>query len=118
MKAIVRQALQPFQLKRIKQLTLKHEREIRLDLCFLLTAQPLDTSDMDPELARYLNRHYWQQKSEEQQSQQPAGSSTVPSAPSANTDSRVSAGQVNEVSQCCVFMCFVPLFFVFFSHRG
>jgi len=28
-------------------------------------APVIDTSDMDPELARYLNRNYWQQKSVE-----------------------------------------------------
>ncbi|BFZ17707.1 hypothetical protein BsWGS_20747 [Bradybaena similaris] len=61
-----------------------------------VVAAPLDTSDMDPELARYLNRHYWQQKSEEHQSQQPAASSTLPSAPTASTDARLSTGQINE----------------------
>ncbi|KAK3759614.1 hypothetical protein RRG08_016351, partial [Elysia crispata] len=51
---------------------------------------PLDTSDMDPELARYLNRHYWQQKSEEQ-TQPVVVSTTVPSAPAAAADARVSS---------------------------
>ncbi|XP_012941341.1 hepatocyte growth factor-regulated tyrosine kinase substrate isoform X2 [Aplysia californica] len=60
----------------------------------------IDTSDMDPELARYLNRHYWQQKSDEQQ-QQPMVSTTVPSAPAPNSEPRVStsAGHVNEAPQ-------------------
>lgn len=56
---------------------------------------PLDTSDMDPELARYLNRHYWQQKSEEQ-AQPAAVSTTIPSAPIAPADARVSSGPATE----------------------
>ncbi|KAH9503961.1 hypothetical protein Btru_067460, partial [Bulinus truncatus] len=59
---------------------------------------PLDTSDMDPELARYLNRHYWQQKSEIQ-TNQPQPATTVPSAPSANAEPKMSIGQVNESPQ-------------------
>ncbi|RUS79812.1 hypothetical protein EGW08_012411, partial [Elysia chlorotica] len=60
-----------------------------------ITVAPLDTSDMDPELARYLNRHYWQQKSEEQT--QPASvSTTVPSAPAAAAEARVSSGPTAE----------------------
>jgi len=35
-------------------------------------APVIDTSDMDPELARYLNRNYWQQKSVELKSSAPA----------------------------------------------
>jgi growth factor-regulated tyrosine kinase substrate len=38
----------------------------------------IDTSDMDPELARYLNRNYWQKRSEDNQT-----ATTKPSAPSA-----------------------------------
>ncbi|XP_059139631.1 hepatocyte growth factor-regulated tyrosine kinase substrate-like isoform X3 [Physella acuta] len=59
---------------------------------------PLDTSDMDPELARYLNRHYWQQKSETQAVQLQTAT-TVPSAPAANNEARVSTGQINEAPQ-------------------
>ncbi|CAL1536875.1 unnamed protein product [Lymnaea stagnalis] len=59
---------------------------------------PLDTSDMDPELARYLNRHYWQQKSETQ-NVQPQTATTVPSAPSVNAEPRVSTGMINETPQ-------------------
>ena len=49
-------------------------------ICSLqITAPPvIDTSDMDPELAKYLNRNYWEKKSEEQQNQV---STTQPSAP-------------------------------------
>ena len=36
----------------------------------------LDTSDMDPELARYLNRNYWEGKVQ----------TTQPSAPAASTE--------------------------------
>ncbi|GFR91664.1 hepatocyte growth factor-regulated tyrosine kinase substrate [Elysia marginata] len=56
---------------------------------------PLDTSDMDPELARYLNRHYWQQKSEEQ-TQPSSVSTTVPSAPIATAEPQVSSGPISE----------------------
>lgn len=52
---------------------------------------------MDPELARYLNRHYWQQKSETQAVQLQTAT-TVPSAPAANNEARVSTGQINEVT--------------------
>ena len=45
----------------------------------------IDTSDMDPELARYLNRNYWQQKSVEIKA-----STTQPSAPSVAAESKVS----------------------------
>ncbi|CAH1794150.1 unnamed protein product, partial [Owenia fusiformis] len=42
-------------------------------------APMMDTSDMDPELARYLNRNYWQQKQEDLKSS--TVSTTTPSAP-------------------------------------
>lgn len=45
----------------------------------------LDTSDMDPELARYLNRNYWEQKQDE------IKVSTTPSAPSAPVASAVNS---------------------------
>ena len=44
-------------------------------------APVIDTSDMDPELARYLNRNYWQQKSVELKSSSAAAAVTQPSAP-------------------------------------
>ena len=40
----------------------------------------MDVSDMDPELARYLNRNYWEQKSEAA-AQNANGPVTEPSAP-------------------------------------
>jgi len=47
----------------------------------------IDTSDMDPELARYLNRNYWQQKSVELKS---SATATQPSAPVIAADTKVS----------------------------
>ena len=47
----------------------------------------IDTSDMDPELARYLNRNYWQQKSVEIKA-----STTQPSAPTATIETKMSTG--------------------------
>ena len=54
-------------------------------------APVIDTSDMDPELARYLNRNYWQQKSVELKSSSTA-TVTQPSAPAiaATADSKMS----------------------------
>ena len=46
----------------------------------------IDTSDMDPELARYLNRNYWQQKSVEMKT---SVSTTQPSAPSVATETKM-----------------------------
>ncbi|GFO17365.1 hepatocyte growth factor-regulated tyrosine kinase substrate [Plakobranchus ocellatus] len=60
-----------------------------------IAAAPLDTSEMDPELARYLNRHYWQQKSEEQM-QPTTVLTTVPSAPVATSEARTSSGPTSE----------------------
>ncbi|XP_062594455.1 hepatocyte growth factor-regulated tyrosine kinase substrate-like [Saccostrea cucullata] len=55
-----------------------------------VSAPMIDTTDMDPELARYLDRNYWQRKSEDVK--QPVSSSnpptTTPSAPVANTESK------------------------------
>ena len=51
----------------------------------------IDTSDMDPELARYLNRNYWVQRSEENVS------TTTPSAPVATTDPKISGVKIQEV---------------------
>jgi len=49
----------------------------------------IDTSDMDPELARYLNRNYWQQKSVDMKTT----ATTQPSAPSIAAESKtVSSG--------------------------
>jgi len=83
-------------------------------------APVIDTSDMDPELARYLNRNYWQQKSVELKT-----SATQPSAPSIATDVKMStaggaggglsssapmqtvstAGRDDEVIQRCPCFC-------------
>ncbi|KAK7506624.1 hypothetical protein BaRGS_00002099 [Batillaria attramentaria] len=53
----------------------------------------IDTSDMDPELARYLNRNYWQKRSEETKTV-----TTTPSAPAAsNTAPQMSSGKMSEV---------------------
>ncbi|XP_045212780.2 hepatocyte growth factor-regulated tyrosine kinase substrate-like [Mercenaria mercenaria] len=45
-----------------------------------VSAPMIDTADMDPELARYLNRNYWQQKSENIKTTTTA-TTTQPSAP-------------------------------------
>jgi len=50
-------------------------------------APVIDTSDMDPELARYLNRNYWQQKSVELKS---SATVTQPSAPAIAADTKMS----------------------------
>ena len=47
----------------------------------------IDTADMDPELARYLNRNYWQQKFEDIKSNPTV---TQPSAPIAVAEAKVS----------------------------
>lgn len=52
-------------------------------------APVIDTSDMDPELARYLNRNYWQQKSVDIKA-----SATQPSAPAAVSEIRTSSNIV------------------------
>lgn len=60
----------------------------------------IDTSEMDPELARYLNRNYWEQKHEEIK-----GSNTQPSAPAAVNEAKNTNGtqfanpKVAEVSE-------------------
>lgn len=69
-----------------------------------MSAPAIDTSDMDPELARYLNRNYWQQRSEDNKS---AGSNvanvpsvvstTTPSAPTVAADPKFSTPKVQEV---------------------
>ena len=55
-------------------------------------APVIDTSDMDPELARYLNRNYWQQKSVELKSSSSlsAATATQPSAPAIAADTKTS----------------------------
>ncbi len=71
-------------------------------LLFQISAPVLDTSDMDPELARYLNRNYWEQK------QDTAGgstgpvesmSTTQPSAPVATAEGKMSTGSAVKVSE-------------------
>lgn len=55
----------------------------------------LDTSDMDPELARYLNRNYWEQKREGGDQK-----TTAPSAPSAANEGKAqNVSKVAEVSE-------------------
>ena len=56
---------------------------------FQISAPVLDTSDMDPELARYLNRNFWEQK---QDVKAEVSSTTQPSAPTAAADSKMSTG--------------------------
>jgi len=53
-------------------------------------APMIDTSDMDPELARYLNRNYWQQKSVELKSSSSSATATQPSAPVIAADTKMS----------------------------
>jgi hypothetical protein len=57
----------------------------------------IDTADMDPELARYLNRNYWQQKSENIKA---TAVTTTPSAPVAQVEPKNTqgGGKVQEVS--------------------
>lgn len=66
----------------------------------------IDTSDMDPELARYLNRNYWQQKSMDIKV-----SNMQPSAPTAVAEAKTSASAVSqyvpkedEVSLCALLL--------------
>ena len=70
-----------------------------------VSAPIIDTSDMDPELARYLNRNYWEQKA--------VATTTTPSAPiatstaassqsnnaKANTTSSVTSGPAAKVQE-------------------
>ena len=66
----------------------------------VVSAPMLDTADMDPELARYLNRNYWQQKSEDIKV---SPAVTQPSAPVAVSEAKVTnpnTPKVQEVSQC------------------
>ena len=51
-------------------------------------APMIDTAEMDPELARYLNRNYWQQKSVELKSS--SATVTQPSAPAIAADTKTS----------------------------
>ncbi len=61
----------------------------------------LDTSDMDPELARYLNRNYWEQKQDVKTAD--SAPTTTPSAPAANVaEGKMSVGsavKMQEVAQ-------------------
>ncbi|KAH3861980.1 hepatocyte growth factor-regulated tyrosine kinase substrate-like [Dreissena polymorpha] len=62
----------------------------------VVSAPMIDTSDMDPELARYLNRNYWQQKSENIKV-----TVTQPSAPVAQSEPKNTqgGGKVQEAYQ-------------------
>lgn len=63
-----------------------------------VSAPMIDTADMDPELARYLNRNYWQQRSEDIKIN-PAV--TQPSAPVALSEAKVATNtpKIQEVYQ-------------------
>lgn len=52
----------------------------------------IDTSDMDPELARYLNRNYWQKRSEEAKVV-----TTMPSAPIVTNAPQTTGTKTTEV---------------------
>lgn len=54
-----------------------------------VSAPMVDTEEMDPELARYLNRNYWQQKSETKTTNVPT---TTPSAPVVTTEQKATEG--------------------------
>lgn len=61
----------------------------------------IDTADMDPELARYLNRNYWQQKSENVKPAVTIATTTQPSAPVAQQvepKNTQSGGKIQEVT--------------------
>lgn len=61
----------------------------------------IDTADMDPELARYLNRNYWQKRSEETTGKM--ATTAIPSAPNAASSPLSAPGKtVAEVSACGV----------------
>lgn len=62
-----------------------------------VSAPMIDTADMDPELARYLNRNYWQQKSENIKT----ATTTQPSAPVAQVEPKNTqgGGKVQEAYQ-------------------
>ncbi|GAB1609347.1 hepatocyte growth factor-regulated tyrosine kinase substrate-like isoform X4 [Argonauta hians] len=55
-----------------------------------VSAPAIDTSDMDPELARYLNRNYWQQRSEQ--------TATTPSAPIATAETKTTVMKTQEMN--------------------
>lgn len=63
-----------------------------------VSAPMIDTADMDPELARYLNRNYWQQKSENIKA---TAVTTTPSAPVAQVEPKNTqgGGKVQEAYQ-------------------
>ena len=59
-----------------------------------MNAPVLDTTDMDPELARYLNRNYWEKKQERTDV-----STTQPSAPSVASDPKTSSAPVIKLQE-------------------
>lgn len=66
----------------------------------------IDTSDMDPELARYLNRNYWEQKQVEIHSP----STTQPSAPVVISEPKTTMVKVEEVLDRPFFIsCFTQI---------
>ena len=62
-----------------------------------MTASALDTSDMDPELARYLNRNYWEKKQSDVKSNN-VTTTTTPSAPVAVAEAKTTNIKLQEVS--------------------
>jgi hypothetical protein len=49
---------------------------------------------MDPELARYLDRNFWQRKSNDSKQTTVTTSTTTPSAPVANTEPKQAGGGI------------------------
>lgn len=76
------------------------------------SAPAIDTSDMDPELARYLNRNYWQQRSE----QGTAPAATTPSAPVATTEPKTSIVKTHEIVSYIFFFFHYYITFYFFIY--
>ncbi|KAK3590950.1 hypothetical protein CHS0354_034521 [Potamilus streckersoni] len=60
-----------------------------------VSAPMIDTSDMDPELARYLNRNYWKQRAEDTKT----ATTTQPSAPVATATESKAMDKVAEKQQ-------------------
>jgi len=79
----------------------------------VVSAPVMDTSDMDPELARYLNRNYWQQKSENIKTTSVV-TTTTPSAPVAvaETKNTQGGGKIHEVGNLTLFIASTRTFCV------
>ncbi|XP_048760354.2 hepatocyte growth factor-regulated tyrosine kinase substrate-like [Ostrea edulis] len=59
-----------------------------------VSAPVIDTTDMDPELARYLDRNFWQRKSNDNKQTVTTSTTTTPSAPVANTEPKQAGGGI------------------------